>query len=64
MSETPLKIYDIEDAAKLLGCGTWKLRQLCKQGDIKYFKIGNRYRFRELSIIEFIEKQEKSLHRK
>lgn len=52
-------VFGIQEASSYLGCSGRMLRQLCKKGDIRYYKIGNEYRFRQVVLDEWIEDQEK-----
>ena len=50
-------IYDIKETAKKLHISISMLRKLIYEKDIRFFKIGNRYYFREEDLKNFIEKR-------
>ncbi len=47
-------IYDIKETAKKLHISISMLRKLIYDKDIRFFKIGNRYYFREEDLVDFI----------
>ncbi|MEK4512893.1 helix-turn-helix domain-containing protein [Paenibacillus sp. FSL K6-2524] len=52
--------FGIEEAAAYIGCSGRMLRELAKKGSIRYYKIGNEYRFRQRVLDEWMERQESS----
>ncbi|WP_025690914.1 helix-turn-helix domain-containing protein [Paenibacillus zanthoxyli] len=52
--------FSTQDAAAYLGCSDRMLQLMCKRGEIKFYKIGTDYRFRQKVLDEWIAEQEKA----
>lgn len=48
--------YTLKEAAKLLGCNKEVLRRRLKAGKIDSFKDGNRIKFTDLQIQEYVDR--------
>jgi excisionase family DNA binding protein len=51
------RVLDVKDVAEALHLNTNKVYSMVKAGEIKAFTVGNRYRFREEDVLDFIEKR-------
>lgn len=51
------KRYSIKEAAKILGCSDWKVRDLRDQGILLYVMIGGRYWVTEDTLYSYIKAQ-------
>lgn len=45
-----MEIMDVKEAAKYLKISEWKLRELCKRGEIPHFRVDRRILFRRNSL--------------
>ena len=52
-------IYTLEEAAGILKVSNWLMYQLVRSNEIRYFRVGNRIRFRESVLIEYMKTHEK-----
>ena len=57
MDENTIKkprLLTLKEAAKLIdGLTEYRVRQLCRQGDIKYHLFGNKYMVSEKTLLEY-----------
>lgn len=53
------KTYDIRGASELIGCKETKLRSLVRNGEIPYYRVGNRIRFTDVALSKWMFKQER-----
>ena len=51
--------YDVKQAAQLIGCSEWTLRQMVRDGTIPYYKVRSRIRFTDVALTEWMRRQEK-----
>lgn len=52
--------FSTREAAIYIGCSERKLMRMCKTGEIKFYKIGVDYRFRQTVLDEWMAEQEKA----
>ncbi|MGF6358041.1 excisionase family DNA binding protein [Paenibacillus sp. 4624] len=50
--------FTTQEAASYLNCSDRMLQLMCKRGEIKFYKIGTDYRFRQTALDEWITTQE------
>lgn len=53
-----------KDAADILGCSPYKLKEMCRLGEIRYYRIGNKIMLRHSIITAWIEDQEQQNYRR
>lgn len=55
--ETPIRLYNITEAAKILKCTERTVRgELFERKRLRYLKVGREVRIREVDLVEFIER--------
>lgn len=52
-------VYTVDELAKLWNCSTWLIYKLCKNNELKHFKIGASIRILETDALEYIFKSRK-----
>lgn len=52
--------FSSEQAAAYLNCSPRKLQEMCRRKEIRFFKIGVDYRFRQSVLDEWIAEQERA----
>lgn len=53
--------FNTQEAAAYLKCSDRMLQIMCKRGEIKFYKIGTDYRFRQTALDEWITAQEQCI---
>lgn len=48
-----------KEAAQLIGCSEYKIKELARCKSIPFYKIGSRYMFTRSALVEWIRQQEK-----
>lgn len=56
-------VFGIKEAAAYLGCGVRTLQMMCKRKEIKFYRIGTEYRFRQSTLDEWMKEQEQEKER-
>ena len=57
-----MEVFSVKEAAKLLKCSEWTIREMCKHGELKYFRVGNNIRIRDTEIERYIRQSEQVNH--
>lgn len=52
--------FDLKQAAEYIGSSESMVRTYCRQRKIKFYKIGNQYRIRQIVLDEWMSKQEEA----
>ena len=55
MSEIVVATYDVAETAKILGCGTYTVRQMIKEGKIPHLQLGRLIRVPKAAIDRLLE---------
>lgn len=58
-NSTEITTFGVKEAAQLVGCSEWKIRELANKGEFPCFRVGRKLRFNKQSVIQWITDKEK-----